>query len=39
MVLECIAVDPETRKESIQRTWDFSNVFMNYMDINEVSAL
>ena len=33
MVLECTADDPETKKESIQRTWDFSNVFMNYMDI------
>ena len=33
MVLECNAVYPGTKKESIQRIWDFSNVFMNYMDI------
>ena len=33
MVLECTTVYPGTKKESIQRIWDFSNVFMNYMDI------
>ena len=33
MVLECTAVEPETKKESMERIWDFSNVFMNYMDI------
>ena len=33
MVLECTTVDPGTKKESIQRTSDFSNVFLNYMDI------
>ena len=33
MVLECTAVYPGTKKESIQRIWDFSNVFLNYMVI------
>ena len=33
MVLECTTVYPGTKKESIQRIWEFSNVFMNYMDI------
>ena len=33
MILECTTVYPGTKKESIQRIWDFSNVFMNYMDI------
>ena len=33
MVLECTTVYPGTKKESIQRILDFSNVFMNYMDI------
>ena len=32
MLLKCTAVYPGTKKESIQRIWDFSNVFMNYMD-------
>ena len=33
LLLECTTVYPGTNKESIQRIWDFSNVFMNYMDI------
>ena len=33
LVLECTTVYPGTKKETIQRILDFSNVFMNYMDI------
>ena len=33
MVLECTTVYAGTKKESIQGIWDFSNVFMNCMDI------